>query len=127
MINKMPSRTMEFLDQDEEFIQKFASAVGCYYFKANDRTYNLCKSDTDIPREMGVFAWVHKEEKEYFWVTTRKIWVEEARAKAAAGRKKQRAQYFPRDNQHAEDSVCFDMKFDYDKVVEALRLINKLR
>jgi hypothetical protein len=32
---------------------------------------------------------------------------------------------FPRDIQHAEDSVCFDTKEDYLKTVRALSLINK--
>jgi ABC-type sugar transport system substrate-binding protein len=75
---------------------------------------------------MGVFAWIHKEEKDYFWVATRKIWVEAARAKALAGRKKRGTNCFPKDIQHAEDSVCFDIKVDYDKAVEALKMINKL-
>jgi hypothetical protein len=125
MINKKLRRTMEFLEQDEDFIKKLARDVGCHYWKANERTYNLFKSDSSVPREMSVFAWIHKEEKEYFWVTTRKIWVEEAKARALAGRKRRGTNCFPRDNQHAEDSVCFDTKVDYDKTVEALRLINK--
>jgi hypothetical protein len=126
MINKKPRKTMEFLEQDEDFIKKFAGDIGCHYSKANERTFSLCKSGSSIPNEMGVFAWIHKEEKGYFWVATRKIWVEAARAKALAGRKKRGANCFPRDTQHAEDSVCFDIKVDYDKAVEALRLINKL-
>jgi hypothetical protein len=126
MINRKPVRTMEFLEKDEDFIKKLAGDIGCHYSKANERTYNLCKSDSSIPNEMGVFAWIHKEEKGYFWVATRKIWVEEARAKAMAGRKKRRANCFPRDTQHAEDSVCFDIKIDYEKTVEALKLIKKL-
>jgi hypothetical protein len=126
MINNKPSRTMEFLEKDEDFIKNFARDIGCYYSKANERTFSLCKSDSSIPNEMGVFAWVHKEEKDCFWVATRKIWVEEARAKALAGRKKHRANCFPRDTQHAEDSVCFNINIDYDKTVEALKLIKKL-
>jgi hypothetical protein len=126
IINKKPRRTMEFLEQDEDFIKKLARDIGCHYLKANERTYNLCKSDSNIPSETGVFAWIHKEEKEYFWVATRKIWVEEAKTKALAGGKKRGTNCFPRDNQHAEDSVCFDTRVDYDRTVEALSLINKL-
>jgi hypothetical protein len=116
---------MEFLEQDEDFIRKLARDVGCHYSKANERTYNLCKSGSSAPSEMGVFAWVHKEEKGYFWVATRKIWVEAARAKAIAGRKKPGINCFPRDTQLAEDSVCFNVKDDYLKTVKVLSLINK--
>jgi hypothetical protein len=126
MIVKKPRRTMEFGEHDEDFIKKLAGDIGCHYSKANERTYNLNKFDSNVQSEMGVFAWVHKEDLDYFWVATRKIWVEEAKARATAGRKKQGTNCFPRDNQHAEDSVCFDIKVDYDKAVEALRLINKL-
>jgi hypothetical protein len=126
MINTKPRKTMDFIEQDEDFIRKLARDIGCHYSKANERTFNLCKSKSSIPNEMGVFAWIHKEEKGYFWVATRKIWVEAARAKALASRKKRGTHCFPRDNQHAEDSVCFDTKADYKKTVEALSLINKL-
>ena len=124
MLVKKPRRTMEFGEQDEDFIKKLAGDIGCHYSKANERTYNLNKFKSDIQGEMGVFAWVHKEEEDYFWVATRKVWVEQARAKALAGRKA-RISCFPRDIQHAEDSVCFNMKDDYQKTVRALSLINK--
>ena len=125
MVNKKPRKTMEFSEQDEVFIKNLAKNIGCHYSKANERTYNLNKSSSDIPSEMGVFAWIHKEEKNCFWVATRKIWVEEAKAKVLAGRKKAGINCFPRDTQHAEDSVCFNMKDDYEKTVKALSLINK--
>jgi hypothetical protein len=127
MLTKKPRRTMEFSEQDEGFIEKLAGDVGCHYSKANERTYNLKKFKSDVQSEMGVFAWVHKEDRDYFWVATRKIWVEEAKAKAMAGRKASGINCFPRDTQHAEDSVCFDIKDDYHKTVRALRLINKAR
>ena len=127
MIDKQPRRTMEFGEQDEDFIKKLARDIGCHYSKANERTYNLKKHASDVQNEMGVFAWVHKEEKDYFWVATRKIWVEQARAKALSGRKKAKINYFSRDTQHAEDSVCFNMKDDYQKTVRALTMINKMR
>ena len=125
MINTKPRRAMEFLQQDEDFVKRLARDIGCYYSKSNERTYNLCKSDSSIPSEMGVFAWIHKEEKGYFWVATRKIWVEAARAKAMAGRKKHSINCFPRDTQHAEDSVCFNVRDEYQKTVSALSLIKK--
>ncbi len=125
MVAKQPRRTMEFGEQDEDFIKKLAGDIGCHYSKANERTYNLKKFKSDIQGEMGVFAWVHKENEDYFWVATRKIWVEEARAKALGGRKKSGINCFPRDTRHAEDSVCFDTKDDYLKTVRALSLINK--
>ena len=127
MIDKQPRRTMEFGEQDEDFIKKLARDIGCHYSKANERTYNLKKHASDVQNGMGVFAWVHKEEKDYFWVATRKIWVEQARAKALSGRKKSKINYFSRDTQHAEDSVCFNMKDDYQKTVRALTMINKMR
>jgi hypothetical protein len=125
MIANKPRRTMEFGEQDEDFIKKLAGDIGCHYSKANERTYNLKKFKSDIQSKMGVFAWVHKENEDYFWVATRKIWVEEARARALGGRKKSGINCFPRDTQHAEDSVFFDTKEDYLKTVRALSLINK--
>ncbi len=126
MITKMPTKKMEFGEQDESFIKQLAKDVGCHYYKANERTYSLNKFNSDIHSEMGVFAWVHKEDRDYFWVATRKVWVEEAMARALVGRKSP-AGCFPRDNQHAEDSVCFNMRDDYQKTVRALSLINKGR
>jgi hypothetical protein len=124
---KSKTRTIEFGEQDESFIKKLAKDIGCHYCKANERTYNLNKFDTDIHSEMGVFAWVHKEEADCFWVSTRKIWVEKAKAKVLAGRKKSGINCFPRDKQHAEDSVSFNTQDDYQKTVSVLKLINKGR
>ena len=64
--------TIEFTEEDDGFIEKLAKAVGCYYSKANERTYNLNRFASDVPSKMGVFAWVHKECNECFWITTRK-------------------------------------------------------
>jgi hypothetical protein len=125
MVEKKPRRTMDFVEEDEGFIKQLARDVGCHYFKANERTYNLNKYGSGANSERGVFAWVHKEATDYFWVATRKIWVEEAKAQVLAGRKKSGIHSFPRDNQHAEDSVCFDTKEDYLNAVRALSLINK--
>ena len=125
MIDRKPRRTINFGEHDEDFIKQLARDIGCHYFKANERTYNLNKYKSDIQGEMGVFAWVHKEENNYFWVATRKIWVEAAKAKVSAGRKKTGINCFPRDTQHAEDSVCFDTKVDYQKAVRVLSLIKK--
>jgi hypothetical protein len=127
MIDKQPRRTMEFGEQDEDFIKKLAGDIGCHYSKANGRTYNLNKFKSEVQGEMGVFAWVHKEDRNYFWVATRKIWVEEARAKSLGRRKVPVTNCFPRDIQHAGDSVCFNIKDDYQKTVKALSLINKAR
>jgi hypothetical protein len=125
MITKQPRRTIEFGEQDVDFIKKLAGDIGCNYSKANERTYNLNKFKSDIQGEKGVFAWVHKEDRDYYWVATRKIWVEQAKAKELANRKMSNKSDFPRDIQHAEDSVCFDMRDDYQKTVRALTLINK--
>src|SRR4030042_1732847 len=122
---KKPFKKMEFLEQDESFVKQLAKDIGCHYSKANDHTYSLNKTNSDIHGEMGVFAWVHKEEKDYFWVATRKTWIEQAMAKANAGRKTLKMGCFPRDSQHAEDSVSFDTKDSYQKPVSSLRLVNK--
>ena len=124
---KNKTKTIEFSEQDEGFIKQLAKDIGCHYFKANERTYNLKKFDSDIHSEMGVFAWVHKEDNDYFWISTRKVWVEEAKAKALAGRKASGITCFPRDTQHAEDSVCFDTQDGYQKTIRVLRIINKVR
>jgi hypothetical protein len=127
MIINKPTKKMEFDEQDEDFIKKLAKDIGCHYCKANERTYSLNKFKSAIHGEMGVFGWVHKEESNYFWVSTRKIWVENARAKALASRKKSTVSCFSRDTQHADDSVSFDTKNDYLKTVSTLKLINKMR
>ncbi len=126
MIAKKPARTIEFSEQDEDFISKLAKDIGCYYCKANGRTYNLNKCDSDVHGEMGVFAWVHKEDDDYFWVATRRVWVEEAKTSALAGGRVIGINCFPRDAQHG-DSVCFDTREGYEKAVRALRLINRVR
>ena len=86
MIAKKTTKIIDFVEQDEDFIKQLARDVGCYYCKANERTYSLNKCDSNIHREMGVFAWVHKEDNDCFWVSTRKIWVEEAKAKVTKHR-----------------------------------------
>jgi hypothetical protein len=127
MITKMPTKKIEFGEQDENFVKKLAQDIGCYYCKANQRTYSLNKYKSKIQGKMGVFAWVHKEDDDYFWVATRKIWVEEARAKALTGRKKSARSCFSRDTQLADDSVSFDTRDNYEDTVSSLKLISKLR
>ena len=127
MLAKKTTKTIDFVEQDEGFIKKLAKDIGCYYCKANERTYNLNKFDSDIHSEMGVFAWVHKEDNDCFWISTRKIWVEEAKAKVLASRKTSGINCFPRDTQHAGDSVNFDTQDGYEKSVSVLRLIKKAR
>ena len=122
---KNPTRIIEFDEQDEGFIKQLAKDIGCHYCKANERTYNLNKFASDIHSEMGVFAWVHKEDNNCFWISTRKIWVEEAKANVLAGGKASGINCFPRDTQPAEDTVCFDTQDGYQKTVRALGLINK--
>ena len=124
---KKTSKTIDFAEQDEGFIKQLARDIGCYYCKENERTYSLNKCDSDIHSEMGVFAWVHKEDNDCFWISTRKIWVEEAKAKVLAGRRASGINCFPRGTQHAEDSVSFDTQDGYRKTVSALKLVNKVR
>ena len=125
MITKKPSKTKEFVEQDEGFIKQLAKDIGCHYYKANERTYNLNRHKSDIRGEMGIFAWVHKEDQDYFWVATRKVWVEEARTKLPLHRNKAGADCFPQDDKQG-DSVYFDVRDGYQKTVRALKLINKL-
>jgi hypothetical protein len=127
MMVKNGSKRLEFIDQDEGFIKKLADDIGCHYFKTNERTYNLNKFATDIHSEMGVFAWVHKEGSDCYWISTRKNWVEEARAKAIASGQVSGISCFTRDTRQAEDSVSFDTQDGYEKTVSALRLINEVR
>jgi hypothetical protein len=127
MIVNKPTKKVIFDEQDEDFIKQLAKDIGCHYCKANERTYSLNKFKSNIQGEMGVFAWVHKEEDNYFWVATRKIWVENARAKALTSRKKSTISCFSRDTQHADDSVSYDTKNDYQKTISSLKLINKIR
>ena len=127
MAVKNKTKTTVFGEQDETFIKQIAKDIRCHYSMANEHTYNLNKFKSDVKSEMGVFAWVHKEDNNCFWISTRKIWVEEAKAKVLASRKTLGINCFPRDTQHAEDSVSFDTKDGYQKTVSALRLINKVR
>ena len=118
--------TIEFTEEDEGFIKKLAKAVGCYYSKANERTYNLKRRNSDVQCEMGVFAWVHKDGADSFWISTRKVWVEEAREKALSGRNAAGTNCFSRDTQRAGDSISLGTKDDYQKTVSVLTLVKKL-
>jgi hypothetical protein len=131
---KTPIRKMEFVEQDEDFIKQLASDIGCSYSKSNARTYSLIKNtsgtggeiNSDLPPQVA-FAWVHKEEANYYWVATRKAWIEAARARDDAGRKKSAAPSFSRNTQHQDDSVSFDMRENYDKTVNSLKLVFQMR
>jgi hypothetical protein len=74
---------------------------------------------------MGVFAWVHKESKGCFWVSTRKNWVEKAKAMVMAGKNRSDINCFPRTTFHAEDSVCLDTSGEYQKTVTVLSLVQE--
>ena len=123
MLVNNQTRTIAFLEEDESFIKTLAKTIGCYYSRANERTYDLNRFDSDIQCKMGVFAWVHKSGDDSFWISTRKIWVEEARAKALAGRNTAGLNCFPRDTQHAGDSMNLDAKESYQKTVSVLTLV----
>jgi hypothetical protein len=131
---KTPVRKMEFAEQDENFIKQLAADIGCGYSKSNTRTYSLTKNtpaaggeiNTDLPTQVA-FAWVHKEETNYFWVATRKAWIEAARVHDDAGRKKSAAPSFSRNTQHQDDSVSFDMRENYDKTVNSLKIVFQMR
>ncbi len=125
MIAKQPARTLVFEEQDEKLVSKLAADVGCHYSKANDRTFNLNRSGGTGQRQKGVFAWVHKEEKNCLWVSTRIIWVEQARTMVLAASNKSGLNCFPKQDRHAEDSLSLDLNQDYDKKVRLLTLINK--
>ena len=126
MAAKQPARTIEFTVLDEDFIRQLSSDIDCYYCKTNERTYNLTKYNSSIRSEMGVFAWVHKEAEDYFWVATRNVWVKEAQARAREGGKALEVTGFPRDIQDG-DSVCLDAKNGYQQTVRILRQINQVR
>lgn len=125
LIVKQPTRTLMFEEKDEALVSKLAGDIGCFYSKANDRTYNLNQFDTAGQQNKGVFAWVHKEERNCLWVSTRITWVEQARSMVLASRNKSGLNCFPRQDRHAEDSLSLDMREDYDKKVRLLTLVNK--
>jgi len=126
MLTKNQPKITEFIEEDEGFIKKLAKAIGCHYSKANEHTYNLNKFDSDIPGKRGVFAWVHKDGADSFWISTRKIWVEEAREKVLSGRNSAGKNCFSRDTQRAGDSISLGTKDDYQKTVSVLTLVKKL-
>ena len=125
MQEKKPIKKAAFSERDEEFIKKLAGDIGCHYSQANDRTYNLNKFKSEIQAEKCTFAWVHKEENDYFWVATRKSWVEKAKAMVKADKRAAGINCFPRDTQQAEDSVCFSTRDNYLKTVRVLSLISE--
>jgi hypothetical protein len=125
MIAKQPARTLVFEEKDETLVSKLAADIGCHYSKANDRTYNLNRSGGTGQRIEGVFAWVHKEEKSCLWVSTRIIWVEQARTMVLTASNKSGLNCFPKQDRHAQDSLSLDMREDYDKKVRLLMFINK--
>lgn len=126
MVATKPTRTMEFTDQDKDFIRQISEDIGCYYRKASERTYSMNKYDSDIHGEMGVFAWVHKESEDYFWVTTRRVWVAEAKASTIGVDRVSGTNCFPRDAQNG-DSVILDTRDGYQKTVGVLKLISRVR
>ena len=116
---------MEFAEKDEGFIKQFAKDIGCHFIKTNPRTYSLNKFASAVLGEMGVFAWVHKETDNYFWVATRKTWIEAARA--GIGMAKRKSACLPRNTMHADDSVSFDTRENYEKTVSSLKMVLKMR
>src|SRR4030043_398299 len=126
MMIKKPIKKMGFVEQDESFVKQLAKDIGCHYSKANDRTYSLNRNNSDVHGEMGAFAWVHKEEKDYFWLATSKIWIEQARAKANAGKKTLKIGCLPRDIQHGEDSVSLDTRDSYKNPESRRGLFKKI-
>ena len=123
MVVKKPTRTMEFSEQDEDFIRQLSGDIGCFYRKVSEHTYSLNKCDSDIHGEMGAFAWVHKESEDCFWVSTRRVWMEEVKTNALAGGTASVTACFPRDVQNG-DSVFLDTRDSYQKTVRALKLIS---
>ncbi|MDD5127400.1 MAG: hypothetical protein PHR43_04825 [Dehalococcoidales bacterium] len=124
---KTRTKTIDFEEKDESFIKKLADDIGCYYSKPNTRTYNLNKFGSSVNREMGVFGWVHKEEADCFWISTRKSWVTVAKARSLTGKKASEISSFPRDCQLDGDSVSFDITDNYQKIVTIMKLINETR
>jgi hypothetical protein len=116
LMKEKQRKSMEFIEQDENFIKKFCSDIGCYYTKSNKITFNLSTTDSPVPGKMGVFAWVHKEEKDYFWVATRKMWLDEARVTSCNT-------HFP-PNMQDGDCISFDTKDNYQDTVRVMKLIN---
>jgi hypothetical protein len=126
MTEKMPTKKMVFELNDEVFVKQLAHDIGCHFSKANPHTYSLTRSLSAIQGEMGAFAWVHKESENYFWVATRKIWIEKARSAANTNRRRSRASCLPMNTHRADDSVSFDTRANYDKTVSSLKLIHKM-
>ena len=109
-------KSIEFIEQDEQFIKQISKEVGCHYCKINKLTFNLSTFDTALPGNRSVFAWVHKEEKDYFWVATRKSWLDEARNVSATT-------HFPLNTQDG-DTISFDITEKYDDTIRVLKLLN---
>jgi hypothetical protein len=123
---KQPTKKIEFGEKDESFVKQLAKDIGCHYLQTNPRTYCLNKFKSDVQCEKGVFAWVHKEEKDYFWVSTRKVWIEAARSNARTIRKPAAPSCLPRNNRHADDSVIFDTRSNYEQAVSSLKMVSKM-
>jgi hypothetical protein len=110
-------KSVEFTDQDEDFIKRISKDIGCSYCKSNKLTFSLSTFDTLIPNNTSIFAWVHKEETNDFWITTRKNWLDEARNES-------QTTHFPSDIRGG-DCIYFDTKDSYDDTIRVLKLLNK--
>ena len=123
MTVNQPKRTIAFSDEDETFVKQLAGDIGCRYSRSNERTFILNKYESEVQSKKGVFAWVHKESNNDFWVSTRTTWMEQARLKVLSLRDKSGMNCFSRTIKHGEDSICLDTKDDYRKTVAVLSLI----
>lgn len=123
MTANQTKRTIAFSDEDETFVKQLAGDIGCRYSRSNERTFILNKHESEVQSKKGVFAWVHKESTNDFWVSTRTTWMEQARLKALSGRDKSNISCFSRSMTQGEDSICLDTKDDYRKTVTVLSLI----
>ena len=109
-------KSLEFIEQDEEFIKQIAKDVGCHYCKTNKLTFYLSTLNTATPSKASIFAWVHKGDKESFWVATRKSWLDKARNAS-------NSTHFPLDIQDS-DTISFDTAENYDDTIRVLKLLN---
>jgi hypothetical protein len=110
-------KSVEFIEEDENFVRQLSKDIGCYYRKTNKITFNLSTSETRIPGKVSIFAWVHKGEKDCFWVVTKKSWLDEARNIS-------RNTHFPPNIQDG-DCISLDARDNYNDTVRVLKLLNK--
>ncbi|MFC2065913.1 hypothetical protein ACFLUO_02465 [Chloroflexota bacterium] len=69
----VPKGNVVFDSDDAGFIEQLCRDAGCYHhIGGSGYIESLQNYDSNVPRKMGVFAYLHKNSGGYYWVATPK-------------------------------------------------------